>query len=64
MGKLSPEEFQAAHERIFKAINADHDGTVTWGKCRLSSACTNRSASPVRKYGLFLRTENPARLKS
>jgi Ca2+-binding EF-hand superfamily protein len=28
-GKLSLEEFQAAHERIFKAMDADHDGTVT-----------------------------------
>ena len=24
-GKLSLEEFQAAHERIFKAMDADHD---------------------------------------
>ena len=28
-GKLSLEEFQAAHERIFKAMDTDHDGTVT-----------------------------------
>jgi Ca2+-binding EF-hand superfamily protein len=28
-GKLSLEEFQAAQERIFKAMDADHDGTVT-----------------------------------
>jgi EF hand len=29
-GKLSLQEFQAAHERIFKAMDADHDGTVTF----------------------------------
>jgi len=29
-GKLSLEEFQAAHERIFKAMDTDHDGTVTF----------------------------------
>ena len=28
--KLSLEEFQAAHERIFKAMDTDHDGTVTF----------------------------------
>ena len=28
--QLLLEEFQAAHERIFKAMDADHDGTVTF----------------------------------
>jgi hypothetical protein len=28
-GKLTPQEWQAAHERIFKAMDTDHDGTVT-----------------------------------
>jgi Ca2+-binding EF-hand superfamily protein len=27
-GKLTLQEFQAAHERIFKAMDTDHDGTV------------------------------------
>jgi hypothetical protein len=29
-GKLSLEEWQAAQERIFKAMDSDHDGTVTF----------------------------------
>lgn len=29
-GKLSLQEFQAAHERIFKAIDANKDGFVTF----------------------------------
>ena len=28
-GKLTLQEFQAAHERIFRAKDTDHDGTVT-----------------------------------
>jgi hypothetical protein len=28
-GKLTLQEFQAAHERIFNAMDTDHDGTVT-----------------------------------
>jgi Ca2+-binding EF-hand superfamily protein len=28
-GTISLEEFQAAHERIFKAMDADKDGTVS-----------------------------------
>jgi hypothetical protein len=28
-GTVSLQEWQAAHERIFKAMDADHDGTVT-----------------------------------
>ena len=28
-GTISLEEFQAAHERIFKAMDTDKDGTVT-----------------------------------
>jgi Ca2+-binding EF-hand superfamily protein len=28
-GKLSLEEFRAAHDRIFKAMDTDKDGTVT-----------------------------------
>ena len=27
-GELTFQEFQAAHERIFKAMDADHDGTI------------------------------------
>ncbi|MFZ2075082.1 MAG: EF-hand domain-containing protein [Xanthobacteraceae bacterium] len=29
-GKLTLEEWQAAQERIFKAMDIDHDGTVTY----------------------------------
>ena len=31
-GKLSLQEFQAAHERIFKAIDANKDGFVTFAE--------------------------------
>jgi Ca2+-binding EF-hand superfamily protein len=31
-GTISLEEFQAAHARIFKAIDADKDGTLTLGE--------------------------------
>jgi uncharacterized protein YhfF len=29
-GTVSLQEWQAAHERIFKAMDTDHDGTVTF----------------------------------
>jgi Ca2+-binding EF-hand superfamily protein len=29
-GKISLQEFQAANERIFRAMDTDHDGTVTF----------------------------------
>jgi Ca2+-binding EF-hand superfamily protein len=29
-GKLTLEEWQAAQERMFKAMDTDHDGTVTF----------------------------------
>src|SRR5215472_4751043 len=51
-GKLSLEEFQAAHERIFKAMDTDHDGTVTFEKSRLLFAGISgpgRSCIPNRR---------------
>jgi EF hand len=41
-GILTLQEFQPAQERIFKAMDADHDGTVT---LRLSCAGTSGPAS-------------------
>jgi uncharacterized protein YhfF len=29
-GTVSLQEWQAAHERIFKAMDTEHDGTVTF----------------------------------
>ena len=37
-GKLSLQEFQAAHERIFKAIDVTKMASLPWKKCRISSA--------------------------
>jgi Ca2+-binding EF-hand superfamily protein len=33
-GKLTLEEWQAAQERILKAMDTDHDGTVTFEEMR------------------------------
>jgi uncharacterized protein YhfF len=33
-GKLTLQEWQAAHERIFKAMDTDHDDTVTFEEMR------------------------------
>jgi Ca2+-binding EF-hand superfamily protein len=33
-GTISLQEWQAAHERIFKAMDANHDGTLTLDEIR------------------------------
>src|SRR6266508_1771803 len=35
-GTVSLQEFQAAHERIFKAMDANKDGPSLWRRCRTS----------------------------
>ena len=41
-GTLSLEEFQTAHAKIFKAIDADKDGKARWRRCRCSSVVALR----------------------
>ena len=41
-GTLSLEEFQTAHAKIFKAIDADKDGKSRWRRCRCSSVVALR----------------------
>jgi Ca2+-binding EF-hand superfamily protein len=43
-GKLSLQEFQAAHERIFKAIDANKDGFVTFEEMQNFMRGTNTPA--------------------
>jgi Ca2+-binding EF-hand superfamily protein len=44
-GKLSLQEFQAAHERIFKAMDADKDGSVTLEEMEAFMRGTSRPGS-------------------
>jgi Ca2+-binding EF-hand superfamily protein len=39
------QEFQAAHERIFKAMDADKDGTVTLEEMQAFISGTSKPAS-------------------
>jgi len=45
-GKLSLDEFRAAHDRIFKAMDANKDGFVTMQEMIEFMRGTARSASP------------------
>jgi Ca2+-binding EF-hand superfamily protein len=44
-GKLSVEEFRAAHDHIFKAMDTDKDGTVTMQEMMDFMRGTSRPAS-------------------
>jgi Ca2+-binding EF-hand superfamily protein len=43
-GTISLQEFQAAHERIFKAMDANKDGRLTLDEIRAFMQGTRRSA--------------------
>ena len=45
-GKLTLQEWQTAHERIFKEMDTDHDGTVTLEEMEAFMHGTSGTASP------------------
>jgi EF hand len=49
-GKLSLDEFRAAHDRIFKAMDTDKDGTVTMKEMMDFMRGTARPAQPVTSW--------------
>src|SRR5262249_5350647 len=51
-GTLSLEEFQTAHAKIFKAIDSDKDGKVTFARCRRSSMAALRLLPKIRLRAL------------
>jgi hypothetical protein len=50
-GKLTLQEFQAAHERIFKAVDTNHDGTVTLEEMQVSFVGTSSKRTGWRTNG-------------
>jgi Ca2+-binding EF-hand superfamily protein len=50
-GTISLQEFQAAHERIFKAMNAKKDGRLTLDEVRTFREGGRRSASREQRGG-------------
>jgi hypothetical protein len=50
-GTVSLEEFQAAHERIFKAMDADNDGTLLRRRCMISCGDRISLLRSIRRSG-------------